>query len=60
MANETNALPLVYQCVNCDWRWSEDEPENYNTEYDAATMWVGAGACPVCYGPMAVDLRRAS
>jgi len=60
MANEKNALPLVYQCANCDWRWTEAQPENYNTQYDSATMWVGAGACPVCVGPTAVDLRMAS
>ena len=60
MANETNALPLVYQCANCDWRWTEDQPENYSTEFDSPTMWVGARACPACYGPTAVDLRKAS
>jgi len=60
MANETNALPLVYQCVFCDWRWREDQPENYSTDYDAAIMFVGAGACPACYGPQAVAVRKAS
>ena len=60
MANDKNTLPLVYQCACCDWRWTEDQPDTYSTEYDAAIMWVGAGACPVCCGPKAVDLRKAS
>jgi hypothetical protein len=59
MANEMNALPLVYQCIFCDWRWQEGQPESYSTEYDAAIMFVGAGACPACCGPHAVDLRKA-
>jgi hypothetical protein len=59
MANEMNALPLVYQCVFCDWRWCEDQPEDYSTDYAAAIMFVGAGACPACCGPHAVDLRKA-
>jgi hypothetical protein len=60
MANETQALPLVYQCVFCDWRWDEENPETYNTEYDAAIVFVGAGACPACVGPMAIQLKKAS
>jgi hypothetical protein len=60
MANETQSLPLVYQCVFCDWRWDEEHPEIYNTEYDAAIVFVGAGACPACVGPMAIKLKKAS
>jgi hypothetical protein len=59
MANDTNALPLVYQCVSCDWRWRADHPYAYNTDFDEGTMFVGKGACPACAGPNAIDLRKA-
>jgi hypothetical protein len=60
MANDINTLPLVYQCAFCDWRWLEGYPESYSTDFDAAIMFVGAGACPACSGPNAVALKRAS
>jgi hypothetical protein len=59
MGNETNALPLVYQCVFCDWRWDEGHPETYSTNLDAGILFVGAGACPACVGPMAAQLTAA-
>ena len=59
MANDTNALPIVYQCVSCDWRWQPDYPYSYNTDFDEGTMFVGKGACPACAGPNAIDLRKA-
>jgi hypothetical protein len=48
MANEICTLPLVYQCALYEWRWSEDQPQTFNTDFDAAVMFVGAGACPSC------------
>ena len=60
MANETQSLPLVYQCALCDWRWNEKNSETYNTDYDAVTVLVGAGACPACCGPMVTTLKKAS
>jgi hypothetical protein len=60
MANETSTLPLVYHCAFCEWRWTEDQRETYNTTFDAAVMFVGAGACPACSGPKAVVLQKAS
>jgi len=60
MGNETQSLPLVYQCALCDWRWDEEHPETYKTDYDAVTVFVGAGACPACVGATAIGLRKAS
>ena len=48
MANDICTLPLVYQCALCEWRWSEDEPQTFNTDFDAVVKFVGAGACPSC------------
>jgi hypothetical protein len=44
----------------CEWRWTEDQPETYNTKYDASVIFTGAGACPACSGPKAVQLAKAS
>ena len=60
MANDTNTLPLVYQCVSCDWRWQADYPYTYNTDFDAGILFVGGGACPACAGPNAIDLQKVS
>ena len=60
MGNEICTLPLVYQCAMCEWRWTEDQPETYNTKYDASVTFTGAGACPACSGPQAVQLAKAS
>ena len=60
MANEICTLPLVYQCALCEWRWTEDQPQTYNTHFDAAVLFTGAGACPACSGPKAVQLAKAS
>ena len=60
MANEMNALPLVYQCVSCDWRWQDGHPFTYITDFNAGILFVGKGACPACAGPQAVDLLKAS
>jgi hypothetical protein len=59
MANEISTLPLVYQCVLCEWRWTEGQPEIYNTNFDAAVMFVGAGACASCSAARAA-LQKAS
>ena len=48
MANEISTLPLVYQCVLCEWRWTEDQPQTFNTNFESVVMFVGAGACPSC------------
>jgi hypothetical protein len=60
MGNEISTLPLVYQCALCEWRWTEDQPQTYNTCFDAAVMFTGAGACPACSGDKAVHLQKAS
>jgi hypothetical protein len=59
MANEICTLPHVYQCALCEWRWSEDQPQTFNTAFDAAVMFVGAGACPSCNAARAA-LQKAS
>ena len=59
MANGICTLPLVYQCALCEWRWSEDQPETFNTDFDAAVRFVGAGACPSCNAARAA-LQKAS
>ena len=59
MANEICTLPLVYQCALCEWRWSEDQPQTFNTNFDAGVLFVGAGACPSCSAARAV-LQKAS
>jgi hypothetical protein len=60
MANEISTLPLVYQCVLCEWRWTEEQPQQFNTSFDAAVMFVGAGACPSCSAARAMALQKAS
>ena len=60
MGNEISTLPLVYQCALCEWRWAEDQPDTYDTNFTAAVMFIGAGACPACSGPNAVQLLKAS
>jgi hypothetical protein len=60
MGNEISTLPLVYQCAVCEWRWAEDQPDTYDTNFTAAVMFIGAGACPACSGPNAVQLLKAS
>lgn len=59
MANEICTLPLVYQCALCEWRWSEDQPQTFNTDFDAAVKFVGAGVCPSCNAARAA-LQKAS
>jgi hypothetical protein len=59
MANEICTLPLVYQCALCEWRWSEDQPQTFNTDFDAVVKFVGAGACPSCTAALAA-LQKAS
>lgn len=59
MANEISTLPLVYQCVLCEWRWIEGQPQTFNTNFDAVVMFVGAGACPSCSAARAA-LQKAS
>ena len=59
MANEITTLPLVYQCVLCEWRWTEDQPQTFNTNFEAAVMFVGAGACLSCSAAPAA-LQKAS
>jgi hypothetical protein len=59
MGNEICTLPLVYQCALCEWRWTEDQPQTY-THFDVPVVFTGAGACPACSGPKAVELAKAS
>lgn len=60
MANEISTLPLVYQCALCEWRWSEGQPQIFNTNFNAPIRFVGAGACPSCCAARALALQKAS
>ena len=60
MANELATLPLVYQCALCEWRWTEEQPENFDTNFSAPVMFVGAGACPSCTSARRYALQKAS
>jgi len=60
MANEISTLPLVYQCALCEWRWTEGQPQNFDTHFNAPMMFVGSGACPSCNGARRYALQEAS
>ena len=60
MANELSTLPLVYQCALCEWRWTEGQPQNFNTNFNASVMFMGSGACPSCSGARDLALQKAS